>query len=57
MIRFAAVLLAFASTAAIAANPVAERSKLDPKWQAKTRAMLEKAIEIPTVMKRGTCPR
>ena len=53
MIRFAAVLLAFASTAAIAANPVAERSKLDPKWQAKTRAMLEKAIEIPTVMKRG----
>jgi len=57
MIRFAAVLLAFASTAAIAANPVAERSKLDPKWQAKTRAMLEKAIEIPTVMKRGNMPK
>lgn len=53
MIRFAAVLLAFASTAAIAANPVAQPTKLDPKWQAKTRAMLEQAIEIPTVMKRG----
>ena len=53
MIRFAAVLLAFASTAAVAANPVAQPSKLDPKWQAKTRSMLEKAIEIPTVMKRG----
>jgi acetylornithine deacetylase/succinyl-diaminopimelate desuccinylase-like protein len=49
-----ACALAALSTSAIAAtNPVAVPSKLDAKWQAKTRAMLEQAIEIPTVMKRG----
>ena len=53
MIRFAAILLAFASTAALAATPVAQPTKLDSKWQAKTRDMLKQAIEIPTVMKRG----
>ena len=52
--RLVAVLLALSSTSAIAAtNPVTVPSKLDSKWQAKTRAMLEQAIEIPTVMKRG----
>ena len=46
------------STAAIAApNPVTQPSKLDPEWQAKTRALFEQAIEIPTVAKRGEMPR
>ena len=54
MKRLLACALAALSTSAIAAtNPVAVPSKLDAKWQAKTRAMLEQAIEIPTVMKRG----
>jgi acetylornithine deacetylase/succinyl-diaminopimelate desuccinylase-like protein len=57
MTRFAAVLLAFASTAAIAANPVAQPTKLDPKWQAKTRAMFEQVVEIPTVINRGNVPK
>ena len=54
MKRLLACVLAALSTSAIAAiNPVTVPSKLDAKWQAKTRAMLEQAIEIPTVMKRG----
>ena len=54
MKRLLACVLAALSTSAIAAtNPVTVPSKLDSKWQAKTRAMLEQAIEIPTVMKRG----
>src|ERR671912_1508042 len=57
MIRFAAVLLAFASTAALAANPVAEPTKLDPKWQAKTRALFEQVVELPTVISRGNVPK
>jgi acetylornithine deacetylase/succinyl-diaminopimelate desuccinylase-like protein len=57
MRRFA-LLLAFLSATAIAApNPVTEPSKLDPAWQARTRALLEQAIEIPTVAKRGEMPR
>jgi len=51
MRRFAALLVLFAATAA--ANPVAQPSKLSPEWQAKTRAMFETAIEIPTVAGRG----
>jgi acetylornithine deacetylase/succinyl-diaminopimelate desuccinylase-like protein len=38
-------------------NPVAQPSKLDPAWQARTRALFEQAIEIPTVAKRGEMPR
>lgn len=57
MIRFAAILLAFASTAAIAASPVTQPSKLDPKWQAKTRALFEQVVEIPTVINRGNVPK
>lgn len=55
---FACVLVAALSTTASAAtNPVNAPSKLDAKWQAKTRAMLEQVIEIPTVVKRGNVPK
>jgi acetylornithine deacetylase/succinyl-diaminopimelate desuccinylase-like protein len=59
MVRnFLAILLAFSATSALAAtNPVTVPTKLDPKWQAKTRALLEQVIEIPTVMKRGNVPK
>jgi acetylornithine deacetylase/succinyl-diaminopimelate desuccinylase-like protein len=56
--RGIAVLLAFLSTTATAApNPLTQPSKLDPAWQEKTRALFEKAIEIPTVIGRGEMPR
>ena len=54
---FAAACLLFASTAAIAANPVAQTSKLDPAWQARSKAMFKTAIEIPTVAERGQMPK
>ena len=53
----AAVLLACLPAAALAANPVAEPSKLDPAWQARTKAMFKTAIEIPTVAERGQMPK
>lgn len=57
--RFAlALLLAFTVTAAAAAtDPRTVPTKLDPAWQAKTRALFEKTIEIPTVINRGEVPR
>ena len=58
MLRATAVLLAFASSAALAqANPVAQPTRLSAEWQAKTRAFLEQAIETPTVAKRGQMER
>ena len=58
MRRFAALLMLFAATAATAAtNPVAQPSKLSSEWQARTRAMFETAIEIPTVAGRGQVPK
>ena len=56
MRNLAAVVALLASTAAFAASPVAQPSKLSPEWQAKTRAMFEKAVEIPTVVQRGQMP-
>ena len=55
---FAASLLAI-STAAAAQSPsiVNQPSKLDPAWQAKTRALYETAVEIPTVSGRNEVPR
>lgn len=56
MRRTAALFILFVATAAAtgaAANPVAQPSRLDPEWQAKTREMFETAIEIPTVAGRG----
>ena len=51
-------LLASLSAAAFAqVNPLTVPSKLDPAWQAKTRALFEKAIEIPTVIHRGQMPK
>ena len=57
MRRLTAVLLALTSTAASAANPVTQPTKLDPQWQARTRAIYETIVEIPTVAKRGEMPK
>jgi acetylornithine deacetylase/succinyl-diaminopimelate desuccinylase-like protein len=57
MRALAALLLAVSTAAAAAPNPVAQRSQLEPAWQTRTRALFEKAIEIPTVAKRGEMPR
>jgi acetylornithine deacetylase/succinyl-diaminopimelate desuccinylase-like protein len=55
---FAAALLAWLSTAAVAAtDPRTVPSKLDPAWQAKTRAVFKQAIEIPSVQGRGETHR
>src|SRR5688572_21176637 len=55
--RLAALLLAFLVAPALAApNPVTQPSKLDPVWQAKTRAFYEKSVETPTVAGRGQMP-
>src|SRR5215217_5214287 len=46
------------STAAIGAtDPRTVTTKLDPAWQAKTRALFKQVIEIPTVHNRGEVPR
>ena len=49
----AAASLLCLSAAASAANPVLGPSKLEPAWQARSRAMFKTAIEIPTVAERG----
>ena len=51
------LLACFSAPLLAQANPVTQPSKLDPKWQARTRALLEQAIEIPTVVKRGQVPQ
>jgi len=54
----AAALLACFSTAALAAtDPRTVPTKLDPAWQAKTRAVFKQAIEIPSVQGRGETQR
>jgi acetylornithine deacetylase/succinyl-diaminopimelate desuccinylase-like protein len=51
-------LLAFAATAATAAaDPRTLPTKLEPAWQAKTRAMLKQLIEIPSVKGRNQAPK
>lgn len=58
MRTLAFILLACLPAAALAApNPVAQPSKLDAAWQARTRAMFKTAIEIPTVAERGQMPK
>jgi acetylornithine deacetylase/succinyl-diaminopimelate desuccinylase-like protein len=55
----AASLLAM-STASLAQTPptiVTQPSKLDATWQAKTRALYETAVEIPTVSGRNQMPK
>jgi len=50
----AAILLACLATPALAApSPLTVPSKLEPAWQAKTRALFKQLIEIPTVHHRG----
>jgi acetylornithine deacetylase/succinyl-diaminopimelate desuccinylase-like protein len=55
--RKLALLLALSSTTALAADPVKQPTSLDPAWQARARALLEKSVEIPTVTKRGQMQR
>ena len=57
MRRLAAACLLLSSTLATAANPVLGPSKLDPAWQARSKAMFKSAIEIPTVAERGEMPK
>ena len=57
MRRLAAACLLLLSTTATAANPVLGPSKLDPAWQARSKAMFKTAIEIPTVAERGQMPK
>ena len=57
MRTLAAIMLACLSTTAFAANPVTQPSKLDAAWQARTKAMFQTAIEIPTVAERGEMPK
>jgi acetylornithine deacetylase/succinyl-diaminopimelate desuccinylase-like protein len=58
MRKLLAVLLAFSATTAFAAtDPRTVPTKLDPAWQAKTRALFKQAIEIPSVHHRGEMPR
>jgi len=56
-----AVLLTLSATAAVAqtpsANPITQPSRLEPQWQARTRALFEQVVEIPTVINRGQVPR
>src|SRR5688572_5895419 len=48
-----ALFMASAVPALAATNPVTQPTKLSPEWQAKSRALFETAIEIPTVAGRG----
>ena len=57
MRRIALLLACLSASATAAPNPVTQPSKLDPAWQAKTRAFFEQAIEIPTVVGRGQVPK
>jgi acetylornithine deacetylase/succinyl-diaminopimelate desuccinylase-like protein len=55
--RLAALLLTCLAVPALAVpNPVTQPTKLDPVWQAKTRAFYEKSVEVPTVAGRGQVP-
>jgi len=52
------LLLAVSATATIAAtDPRTVPTKLEPAWQAKTRAVFKQAIEIPSVHNRGQVPK
>ena len=56
---FAASLLALSTVSAAQTVPniVTQPSKLDKTWQAKTRALYETAVEIPTVSGRNQMPK
>ena len=46
-----------AAAAAVPTDPRTVPTKLEPAWQAKTRALFKQAIEIPTVHNRGEVPK
>jgi acetylornithine deacetylase/succinyl-diaminopimelate desuccinylase-like protein len=52
-----ALATAVSTTALAATDPRTLPTKLDPAWQAKTRAVFKQAIEIPSVHNRGETPR
>ena len=47
------LVAAFSSTAVASTNPLTLPTKLEPKWQAKTREVFKQAIEVPSVHHRG----
>src|SRR4051812_10726207 len=52
------IAIAILSIGALApTDPRKIPTKLDPAWQAKTRALFKQVIEIPTVLNRGEVPR
>lgn len=57
MRRLALLLACLSASATAAPNPVFQPSKLDPAWQAKTRAMLKQLVEIPSVKGRNQVPK
>jgi len=59
MKRIFAVIMtaAISSTAVAAVDPRTLPTKLEPAWQAKTRALFKQAIEIPSVHNRGETPK
>lgn len=52
-----AALALLASAASAAPAPVNQPSRLDPRWQERTRALLKEVIEIPSVAYRGQVPK
>src|SRR6476620_11158071 len=54
---FVLMLACTASAASAAVDPRTVPTKLDPAWQAKTRAVFKQAIEIPSVHHRGQTQR
>src|SRR4249919_2733446 len=52
-----ALATALSASAAAAVDPRTVPSKLEPAWQAKTRAVFKQAIEIPSVHNRGETQR
>src|SRR4249919_262806 len=52
-----ALATALSASAAAAVDPRTVPSKLEPAWQAKTRALFKSAIEIPSVHNRGEVPK
>ena len=54
---FACLLALSSATAVAATDPRTVPTKLEPAWQAKTRAVFKQAIEIPSVHNRGEVPR
>lgn len=57
MRRIALLLVCLSASAVAAPDPRTVPTKLEPAWQAKTRAVFKQAIEIPSVHNRGETQR